>query len=160
MCRPPTQTATGRKREDMRAKKDIKGVSSNERVVSRRLRVSWWRPSTDRTSAARPGGSVPKRGRPSSRSAAQRACVAKRASRASLPVSPPSRSVRGRDDGAIRAVERGMPVPRAGRPHVEPTDVYSCPSQEGGYSAREARKGRPSTRSGDACRGWTRLLAV
>ena len=35
----------------------------------------------------------------------------------------------------------GDAVPRAGRPHVEPTDVYSCPSQEGGYSARGARKG-------------------
>ena len=111
------------------------------RAESQRLRVSWWRPSPDRKYGARPGGSVPKRGRPSSRSATRQSRVANRASRASQPAPPPSRSARGREDGAFRAVERGMPVPRAGRPHVEPTDVYSCPSQEGGYSARGARKG-------------------
>ena len=111
------------------------------RAESQRLRVSWWRPSPDRKYGARLGGSVPKRGRPSSRSATRQSRVANRASRASQPAPPPSRSARGREDGAFRAVERGMPVPRAGRPHVEPTDVYSCPSQEGGYSARGARKG-------------------
>ena len=117
------------------SKGELKGV------LSQRLRVSWWRPSPDRKYGARLGGSVPKRGRPSSRSATRQSRVANRASRASQPAPPPSRSVRGREDGAFRAVERGMPLPRAGRPHVEPTDVYSCPSQEGGYSARGARKG-------------------
>ncbi len=110
------------KREDMKAKTDTtKGASSEERAVSRRLRVSWWRPSADRMSAARPVGSVPKRGRPSSRSATHQSCVANRASE--------------------RSSTRTDAPPRAGRPHVEPTDVYSCPPQEGGYSARGARKG-------------------
>ena len=63
---------------------------------------------------------MPKRGRPSSRSATRQSRVANRASTHHL---------------------YGDAVPRAGRPHVEPTDVYSCPSQEGGYSARGARKG-------------------
>ena len=98
------------------SKGELKGV------LSRRLRVSWWRPSPDRKYGARLGGSVPKRGRPSSRSAMQRSCIANRASEHSF--------------------RRTNALPRAGRPHVEPTDVYSCPSQEGGYSAREARKGR------------------
>ena len=126
MCRPPTQAATGRKREDMKAKKDITITPSPfskgelKGVLSQRLRVSWWRPSPDRKYGARLGGSVPKRGRPSSRSATRQSRVANRASRHHL---------------------YGDAVPRAGRPHVEPTDVYSCPSQEGGYSARGARKG-------------------
>ncbi len=102
--------------------------------LSRRLRVSWWRPSTDRTSVARPGGSVPKRGRPSSRSATRQSRVANRAS--TRPLNLFSSPFQGE-------MQRGSTdaVPRAGRPHVEPTDVYSCPSQEGGYSARGARKG-------------------
>ena len=110
----------------MKAKKDITITPSPfskgelKGVLSRRLRVSWWRPSPDRKYGARLGGSVPKRGRPSSRSATRQSRVAKRASRHHL---------------------YGDAVPRAGRPHVEPTDVYSCPSQEGGYSARGARKG-------------------
>ena len=87
---------------------------------SQSLRVLWWRPSADRKSVARPRGSVPKRGRHSSRSAAQQSCAAKRASSHFL---------------------CGDALPRAGRPHVEPTDVYSCPSQEGGYSARGSREG-------------------
>ncbi len=90
------------------------------RAESRRLRVLWWRPPADRKSAGRPRGSVPKRGRHSSRSAAQQSCAAERASRRPLLTDA---------------------MPRAGRPHVEPTDVYSCPSQEGGYSARGAREG-------------------
>ena len=48
---------------------------------SRRLSILWRRPSSDRKSGARPGGSVPKRGRPSSRSATHQSCVAQRASR-------------------------------------------------------------------------------
>ncbi len=103
----------------MKAKIDTQ-KSANHRAVSPRLNVLWWRPSADRKSAARPRGSVPKRGRHSSRSAAQQSCAAERASRRSL----------------LTDV-----VPRAGRPHVEPTDVYSCPSQEGGYSARGSREG-------------------
>ena len=91
------------------------------RAESQRLRVSWWRPSPDRKYGARLGGSVPKRGRPSSRSATRQSRVANRASEHSF--------------------RRTNALPRAGRPHVEPTDVYSCPSQEGGYSARGARKG-------------------
>ena len=63
---------------------------------------------------------MPKRGRPSSRSATRQSRVAQRASRRLL---------------------QGDAQPRAGRPHVEPTDVYSCPPQEGGYSARGAREG-------------------
>ena len=82
---------------------------------------------------------MPKRGRPSSRSATRQSRVANRAS--THPLFTPFAKRKGARDGAFRAVERGMPVPRAGRPHVEPTDVYSCPSQEGGYSARGARKG-------------------
>ena len=102
------------------------------RAESQRLRVSWWRPSPDRKYGARLGGSVPKRGRPSSRSATRQSRVANRASSIRREASRRRLSQRRR---------RGMPVPRAGRPHVEPTDVYSCPSQEGGYSARGARKG-------------------
>ena len=129
VCRPPTQAATGRKREDMKATIDSYGAITNRagcvpttwvRAESQRLRALWWRPSPDRKYGARPGGSVPKRGRPSSRSATRQSRVANRASRHHL---------------------YGDAVPRAGRPHVEPTDVYSCPSQEGGYSARGARKG-------------------
>ncbi len=124
----------------MKAKKDITITPSPfskgelKGVLSRRLRVSWWRPSTDRTSVARPGGSVPKRGRPSSRSAMRQSRIANRASTRPLNLFPSpfqGEMQRGSTDA----------VPRAGRPHVEPTDVYSCPSQEGGYSARGARKG-------------------
>ena len=81
---------------------------------------------------------MPKRGRPSSRSATRQSRVANRASTHHL--FAPFAKRKGARDGARNAVERGM-QPRAGRPHVEPTDVYSCPSQEGGYSARGARKG-------------------
>ncbi len=118
----------------MKAKTDIKGAISNERAVSRRLRVSWWRPSADRISAARLCGSVPKRGRPSSRSATRQSRIANRASTHPLNLFP---------SPFQGEIQRGSTdaVPRAGRPHVEPTDVYSCPSQEGGYSARGARKG-------------------
>ncbi len=111
------------------------------RAESQSLRVLWWRPSPDRKSGARPRGSVPKRGRHSSRSAAQQSCAAQRASRASQPATAPFAKRKGARDGVRNAVERGMPEPRAGRPHVEPTDVYSCPSQEGGYSARGSREG-------------------
>ncbi len=110
------------------SKGELKGV------LSRRLRVSWWRPSADRTSVARLCGSVPKRGRPSSRSATRQSRIANRASTRPLNLFPSpfqGEMQRGSTDA----------VPRAGRPHVEPTDVYSCPSQEGGYSARGARKG-------------------
>ncbi len=103
----------------MKATVDIKDTA-NSRDESRRLHVLWWRPTADRKSVARPRGSVPKRGRHSSRSATQQSCAAQRASRRPL----------------LTDV-----VPRAGRPHVEPTDVYSCPSQEGGYSARGSREG-------------------
>ena len=82
--------------------------------------------------------------------------------------------------GATLVVARGrFAQPRAGRPHVEPTDVYSCPPQEGGYSASEPPKAdrrptvssdernipfadarvalgrQPCPRSGDAGRVWT-----
>ncbi len=103
----------------MKATVDTKDTA-NSRDESRRLNVLWWRPTADRKSAARPRGSVPKRGRHSSRSATQQSCAAQRASRRSLLTDA---------------------MPRAGRPHVEPTDVYSCPSQEGGYSARGSREG-------------------
>ena len=103
----------------MKATVDIKETATS-RIESRRLCILWWRPSTDRKSVARPRGSVPKRGRPSSRSATHQSCVANRASTHS---------------------PYGCALPRAGRPHVEPTDVYSCPSQERGYSARGAREG-------------------
>ena len=151
VCRPPTQAAAGSKREDMKAMKDktnspspfSKGENPSpppfsrgelKGGLSRRLRVSWWRPSTDRTSVARLCGSVPKRGRPSSRSAMQRSCIANRASKRPLNLFPSpfqGEMQRGSTDA----------VPRAGRPHVEPTDVYSRPPREGGYSARGARKG-------------------
>ena len=102
-------------------------------------------PSSDRKSGARPGGSVPKRGRPSSRSATHQSCVAQRASR--HPQSPLSNLrfppfIWGKcpkDKGG----ERGMPQPRAGRPAWSRQTVYSRPSREGGYSAREARKADP-----------------
>ncbi len=128
----------------MKATVDIKDTA-NSRDESRRLRVLWWRPTADRKSAARPRGSVPKRGRPSSRSATHQSCAAKRASKASQPATAPfveRRKGAPKPPDCVRnAVERGMPEPRAGRPHVEPTDVYSCPSQEGGYSARGSREG-------------------
>ncbi len=128
----------------MKAKTDIKGVV-NTCAVSRRLRVSWWRPSTDRTSVARLCGSVPKRGRPSSRSATRQSRIANRASTRPLNLFPsPFQGEILLPSPFQGEMQRGSTdaVPRAGRPHVEPTDVYSCPSQEGGYSAREARKGR------------------
>ena len=112
------------------------------RAESQSLRVLWWRPSADRKSAARPRGSVQKRGRHSSRSAAQQSCAAQRASKASQPATAPFVERRkGARDGVRNTVERGMPEPRAGRPHVEPTDVYPCPPQGGGYSARGSREG-------------------
>ena len=114
---------------NMKATIDNKGAMADSadhppptvlRAESQSLRVLWWRPSADRKSAARPRGSVPKRGRHSSRSAAHQSCAAERASSHFL---------------------CGDALPRAGRPHVEPTDVYSCPSQERGYSARGSREG-------------------
>ncbi len=119
----------------MKAKVDKKSTV-NTCVESLRLRVLWWRPSADRKSAARPRGSVPKRGRHSSRSATHQSCAAQRASR--HPLKPLSRSEGGADE---RSESAGDAMPRAGRPHVEPTDVYSCPPQEGGYSARGSREG-------------------
>ncbi len=104
----------------MKATVDIKDTANN-RIESRRLEVLWWRPSTDRKSVVRPRGRVPKRGRPSSRSATHQSCVANRAS--------------------THLLQNADALPRAGRPHVEPPDVYSCPSQERGYSARGAREG-------------------
>ena len=65
------------------------------RAEPQRLHDLWRRPSSDRKSGARPRGSVPKRGRPSSRSATHQSCVAQRAS-----------SHRPFDDA----------LPRAGRP--------------------------------------------
>ena len=121
----------------MKAKIDTQ-KSANNRAVSSRLHALWWRPSADRKSVARPRGSVPKRGRHSSRSAAHQSCAAQRVSR--HPFKPLSRS----EGGARRRPQRrraGDAMPRAGRPHVEPTDVYSCPPQEGGYSARGSREG-------------------
>ncbi len=73
-------------------------------------------------------------------------------------------------------VREGFAEPRAGRPHVEPTDVYSCPPQEGGYSPSEAPKADPKRtanserrtraprrtpcpRSGDAGRGWKTIAS-
>ncbi len=72
---------------------------------------------------------------------------------------------------------KGMPSQGPGDLNVEPTDVYSCPPQEGGYSPSEAPKAdprrtanserrpqssrrTPCPRSGDAGRGWQTLLAV
>ena len=71
---------------------------------------------------------MPKRGRPSSRSATQQSCVAQRAS--------------------WRPFLQTDAVPRAGRPHVEPTYVYPCPPRGGDYSARGAREGE-SKEGGD-----------
>ncbi len=124
----------------MKAKIDTR-KSANHRAVSPRLHALWWRPTADRKSAARPRGSVPKRGRPSSRSATHQSCAAKRASKASRPATAPFAKRKGARDGVRNTVERGMPEPRAGRPHVEPTDVYPCPPQGGGYSARGSREG-------------------
>ncbi len=90
------------------------------------------------------------------------------ASQQASTLSAPFEDRRGR--GRAKQV-RGDAQPRAGRPHVEPTDVYSCPPQEGGYSPRGAREGEskeeanserrpqssrrtPCPRSGDAGRGW------
>ena len=75
------------------------------------------RPSSDRMSGARPGGPC--------RSVGGQVPGARR-------VSPASHS-----EPARRLLD-GDAEPRAGRPHVEPTDVYSCPPQEGGYSPRGA----------------------
>ena len=86
------------------------------RAVPRRLHDLWRRPSSDRKSGARPRGSVPKRGRPSSRSATHQSCVAQRASKASQPAIAPFENLRGRSTAHSSAVERGMPQPRAGRP--------------------------------------------
>ncbi len=101
------------------------------------------------------GRAVPKRGRPSFRSAAHQSCVAKRAS--SHPF-----------DGCVAKGRETC---------VEPTYTFSCPPQEVGYSASEARKADPRKaanserrpqsssrlpcpRSGDACRAGKRKLAV
>ena len=111
------------------------------RAESQSLRVLWWRPSADRKSAARPRGSVPKRGRHSSRSAAQQSCAAERASE--HPLKPLRLRVSPARGGNVRRTKAaaGNAMPRAGRPHVEPTDVYPCPPQGGGYSARGSREG-------------------
>ena len=81
------------------------------RAESQRLHDLWRRPSSDRKSDARPGGSVPKRGRPSSRSATHQSCVAQRASRRPH---PPLSRIEG---GAHKRSEcAGDAQPRAGRP--------------------------------------------
>ena len=120
------------------------------RAEPQRLHVLWRRPSSDRKSGARPRGSVPKRGRPSSRSATHQSCVAQRASKASLPAIAPFENRRGREALFTLPFPRGDSegfrggCPAKGREtRVEPTDVYSCPPQEGGYSAREAPKADP-----------------
>ena len=106
-----------------RQKEESKGVASQ------RLRVLRRRPSADRKSAARPGGSVPKRGRPSSRSATRQSRVAQRAGRRPLtPLSnlgfPPragemsegqrgrvGRPAKGRETS--RGADRRLPTPAA-----------------------------------------------
>ncbi len=130
---------------------------------------------------------MPKRGRPSFRSAAHQSCVAKRASRhLSRPLRPRvSPAVRGKCATQsnygydVAEGRRGREECRAkGRETcVEPTYTFSCPPQEVGYSASEARKADPRKaanserrpqsssrlpcpRSGDACRAGKRKLAV
>ena len=92
---------------------------------------------------------MPKRGRPSSRSATRQSRVAHASQQASLQ-SPLSRCERGAgpffpalSKGRFRGVSRGMDAqPRAGRPHVEPTDVYPSPAARGRLQrASEAREG-------------------
>ncbi len=131
------------------------------------------RPSSDRMSGARPGG--PCRSVGGQVPGARRVSPASQSEPAGVhPYSPLSRI----EGGAHKRSEcAGDAQPRAGRPHVEPTDVYSCPPQEGGYSPRGAREGEskeeanserrpqssrrtPCPRSGDAGRGWKTLLAV
>ena len=110
VCRAPTRTATGsicvRKRRQ-------NGCDSTaiHRAEPQRLHDLWRRPSSDRKSGARPRGSVPKRGRPSSRSATHQSCVAQRASRHShLPLSRIEGGAHERSECA------GDAQPRAGRP--------------------------------------------
>ena len=100
------------------------------------------RPSSDRKSDARPRGSVPKRGRPSSRSATHQSCVVQRASKASQPAIAPFENRRGARRRTEAPSSGGCPA-KGRETRVEPTDVYSCPPQEGGYSAREAPKADP-----------------
>ena len=160
------------KREDMKAKIDTQKSASN-RAVSPRLHALWWRPSADRKSAARPRGSVPKRGRHSSRSAAQQSCVAQRASR--HPFKPLSRS-----EGGARTSEaspRGMPSQGPGDRtwsrrtstlvhHKGEATAREDPARvnrrKAAYSERcpQAPRRRPSPWSGDMGRDWIRKLAV
>ena len=75
------------------------------------------RPSSDRKSDARPGGSVPKRGRPSSRSVTHQ-FLRRTASQQGVPArNRPFRESKGARGGAPkRRRAGGCPSPRAGRP--------------------------------------------
>ena len=55
----------------------------------------------------------------------------------------PFRESKGAIDGAQKRRRAGDARAKGRETHVEPTDVYSCPPQEGGYSAREAPKADP-----------------
>ena len=80
--RVQTPDPSGRRDTYVRKRRQNSNESTAiHRAESQRLHDLWRRPSSDRKSGARPGGSVPKRGRPSSRSATHQSCVAQRASR-------------------------------------------------------------------------------
>ena len=160
----PDPSGHREKREDMKATIDSYGAITNRagcvpttwvRAESQRLRVSWWRPSPDRKYGARPGGSVPKRGRPSSRSATRQSRVANRASEAfperMLCQGPGDRTWSRQTSTPAHhrreATAREEPV-RANRRKAAHSE--GCPQAPGR---------RPSTRSGDACRDWLWKLA-
>ena len=110
--RPQGSNVSRRRQRSTRRTRSKAAPTSRQRLCLLRRR-----PSSDRMSGARPGGPVP---------GARR-------------VSPASQSEpAGHPPSTSEASARGMLQPRAGRPHVEPTDVYSCPPQEGGYSPRGA----------------------
>ena len=119
MCRPLSQAATGIKREEAKATVDEKDAVQSRADESPASSASL-------TAASLIGSDV--------------RCKAGRGRAEAWEAKFPERDAsvpRRRCEPARRLLD-GDAEPRAGRPHVEPTDVYSCPPQEGGYSPRGA----------------------
>ena len=169
--RPQGSNVSRRRQRSTRRTRSEAAPTSRQRLCLLRRR-----PSSDRKSGARPGGPCRSVGGPVP--GARRVSPASQSEPAGIPPTPLSRSEGGAGpfflspfQGEMQRGFAGDAQPRAGRPHVEPTDVYPRPPRGGGYSARGAREGEskeeanserrpqssrrtPCPRSGDAGRGW------
>ncbi len=173
MCRPRPKRPQG-SREETKAKRQRQRV--NQSAESDRHQLLRRRPSSDRQSGARSGGPCRSVGGPVS--GARRISPASQSEPAGIcpaPFVPGFPPLRG---GNVRRTKGARGCRAKGRETcVEPTYTFSCPPQEVGYSASEARKADPRKaanserrpqsssrlpcpRSGDASRAGKRKLAV